>query len=78
MQAWAQDAFQCKQPTSRQDALDLRKWLHGQLSSLNSSADQSPTKDARLKYAEQALNLYNAAYHELTRQVRLYSYGELS
>jgi hypothetical protein len=67
VQAWAQDAFQCKQPTSRQDALDLRAWLHNQLSDLNASAAQE--KEARLKYAEDALQLYNTSYHELTRQV---------
>jgi hypothetical protein len=70
LQAWGQDSFQCKQPSGRQDAWELRKCLHTELHALNSSTEADASRDAMLAYAEEAIRLYNTAYFELTRQVR--------
>jgi hypothetical protein len=69
MQNWSQASFPCKLPTGRQDALDLRAWLNTQLQDLNAQTPADVDKGGMLKYAEKAMDLYNAAYHELTRQV---------
>jgi hypothetical protein len=69
LQNWSQASFPCKLPTGRQDALDLRAWLQTQLQELNAKTPADVDKVGMLKYAEKAMDLYNAAYHELTRQV---------
>lgn len=70
LQSWSQHTFPRKQPTGRQDALDLRAWLHSQLEALNSNTQGHLDKAGMLHYAEKAMDLYNAAFHELTRQAR--------
>jgi hypothetical protein len=69
LQTWSQEEFKSKQPTGRQDAVDLRAWLHNQLDHLNANTAEGASKEAMLEYAETAIDLYNTAFHELTRQV---------
>lgn len=72
VQAWSLGTFEKKVPSGRQDVLELQLWLRDQMLALKSTSQGTGDQSADLfAYAEKTLDLYNMAFHELTRQVRL-------
>jgi hypothetical protein len=70
LQGWVREAFCSGNPGGRKDVRELRQWLVHQL---QQAGHRSPGEEGNavvsLKDAEHALDSYNAAFHELTRQV---------
>lgn len=72
VQAWSLGTFEKKVPSGRQDVLELQLWLRDQMLVLKSTSQGTGDQSADLfAFAEKTLDLYNMAFHELTRQVRL-------
>lgn len=71
VQAWSLGAFERQIPSGRKNVLELQTWLRDQMVTLNAAATVTGDQSADLfSYAEKMLDLYNMAFHELTRQVR--------
>lgn len=52
--------------------MELRAWLDAELVRVGTNVARKD-KQAQLKWASKVIDLYNVAFHELTRQVRLHN-----
>eukprot|EP00892_Ulva_mutabilis_P006671 jgi/Ulvmu1/4376/UM002_0101.1 len=67
---WTLSCLLDSKPCGRFDVRELREWIQSRLQRLSQRcAGQEDEQPARLKYAEQVVDIYNAAFQELTRQV---------
>jgi hypothetical protein len=68
--AWSVTTFTKTRPAGRQEARELRTWLRQQLDKIESKSRRDHC--GALEYAENVVDVYNTAFHELTRQVCLH------
>lgn len=70
MQNWSLACLLDTRPCGRLDVWELREWVKTRLKRLKQRCgDQESGQPALVIYAEQVVDVYNAAFQELTRQV---------
>lgn len=70
MQEWSLSCLLDSRPSGRVDIRELRDWIQVRLQRLQQRCSgQDKRQPALFKYAEQVVDVYNAAFQELTRQV---------
>ena len=70
-QKWSLECFVQGRSPSRNDVRQLREWLTERVERLRRTYKSSEReRDNTFMYAEQVIDVYNSAFHELTRQVQ--------